>query len=198
MSNPRTTNEPPLLLTVGHSTHPIERFADLVTRHDVEVLVDVRSQPYSRFAPQFNREALKEAMTALSVRYVFLGRELGGRPDGGEYYDDDGHVLYGRVAASSLFNEGLDRLAAGMKSHRLAIMCSEEDPTACHRRLLVARVLRDRGAQILHLRGDGRTQDDSDLGGGTQGDLFSGFEESAWRSTRSVSPRKAPLNSSAS
>lgn len=186
------------VLTVGHSNHPLARFVALLRAHDVEAVVDVRSHPYSRFAPQFNRESLMASLSAEGVKYVFLGRELGGRPGGDEYYDDDGHVLYGRVAETPLFNDGIARLEDGLSRYRLVLMCSEEDPTDCHRRLLVTRVLNDRGIEVLHVRGDGRVQRERDLAGGAQGDIFNGFQETAWRSTRSVSPRRAPLSSSAS
>lgn len=187
-----------LLLTVGHSSHSLDHFLGLLATHGVGVLADIRSHPYSRFAPHFNREPLLQALARQRVEYDFLGRELGGRPEGAEYYDDEGHVLYGRVAGSVLFAAGLERLERGRGRSRVAIMCSEEDPMHCHRRLLVARVLLERGVDVLHLRGDGRLQRDGELGGATQGDLFNGFEEAAWRSTRSVSPRRAPLSSSVS
>jgi len=186
------------LLTVGHSNHPIEHFVALVREHSVEALIDVRSSPYSRFAPQFNREALKATLERHGIRYGFLGRELGGRPEDEQYYDEEGHVLYGRVAASVVFQAGIERLERGLDGYRIAIMCSEEDPTNCHRRLLVARVLLDRGVDVVHLRGDGRQQRDGELGAMGQGDIFNGFEEKAWRSTRSVSPRKARASSSIS
>jgi uncharacterized protein (DUF488 family) len=163
----------------------------------IEVVVDVRSSPYSRFAPHFNTDPLGTSLRAAGLKYVFLGRELGGRPDG-TFYDHEGHVLYGRVARSPLFNEGLERLQRGLRAHRVAVMCAEEDPTDCHRRLLVARVLLDRGVVVRHVRGDGRVQDEAELGGFPQGELFNGFEESAWRSTRSVSRGRALLSSSGS
>lgn len=187
-----------MLLTVGHSNHTLDRFLELIAGAGIEVLVDVRSHPYSRFAPQFNREALAAAVRAADRKYLFLGQELGGRPTGDDYYDEEGHVLYGRVARSTFFSEGLERLEKGLRSHRVAVMCSEEDPTDCHRRLLVTRVLLDRGVAVSHLRGDGRLQSEADFGGFGQGDLFNGFEEAAWRSTRSVSPARALLSSSSS
>jgi uncharacterized protein (DUF488 family) len=187
-----------LLLTVGHSSHSLDHFLGLLTTQAVELLADVRSHPYSRFAPHFNREPLVQALAERRIAYDFLGRELGGRPEGAEYYDDEGHVLYGRVADSPSFAAGLERLEQRRGRSRVAIMCSEEDPTHCHRRLLVARVLLERGVDLLHLRGDGRLQRDGELGGAAQGNLFNGFEEAAWRSTRSVSPRRAPLSSSVS
>jgi uncharacterized protein (DUF488 family) len=186
------------VMTVGHSNHPLERFLALLRSQGVEVVVDVRSHPYSRFATQFNREALLASLTDEGIKYVFLGRELGGRPEGDGLYDDDGHVLYGRVAQSELFQAGIARLENGLSRYRLALMCSEEDPTDCHRRLLVTRVLNDRGVEVVHVRGDGRVQHECDLHDGAQGDIFNGFEETAWRSTRSVSPGRAPASSSAS
>jgi uncharacterized protein (DUF488 family) len=194
----RPTGSAATVFTVGHSNHPFDRLVVLLRSHDLDLVVDVRSRPYSCFAPQFNREALMASLPNEGIAYIFLGRELGGRPDGERYYDEDGHVLYGRVADSRLFHEGIAQLEEGMGRYRLALMCSEEDPTECHRRLLVTRVLSDRGAKVLHLRGDGRVQHEADLAGNAQGDIFNGFEEAAWRSTRSVSPRRAPLTSSAS
>ena len=92
-----------------------------------------------------------------------MGRELGGRPAGAEFYDQEGHVLYSRVAESSLFLEGLERLQEGLREFRLALLCSEENPAACHRRLLVGRVLAERGVAIDHIRGDGRLQSEAEL-----------------------------------
>ncbi len=186
------------LLTVGHSNHSFEHFVALLNEHRVQVLLDVRSSPYSRFAPQFNREALKATLASTSIKYGFLGGELGGRPEGDGYYDEEGHVLYGRVARSPFFIAGIERLVRGLGDFRIAIMCSEEDPTHCHRRLLVTRVLIDRGVDVVHIRGDGRLQPDGELAAVAQGDIFNGFEEKAWRSTRSVSQRRAPISSSAS
>jgi len=194
LPKPATAN----VLTVGHSNHSIERFLALLESQRVEVIADVRSHPYSRFVAHFNREALSKALADRGLNYAFFGSELGGRPDGDEFYDDEGHVLYGRVACTDFFTSGVDRLDNGLRRFRVAIMCSEEDPTDCHRRLLVTRVLVTRGVEVVHLRGDGRLQREAGLGDPQQGDLFNGFEETAWRSTRSVSRRRAPIASSAS
>jgi len=187
-----------MLFSVGHSNKTIDHFVGLLRRQAVEVVVDVRSSPYSRFATHFNREALKETLERAGMRYAFLGQELGGRPDGDEFYDDEGHVLYGRVAQTSLFLSGIERLERGLERFRLAMMCSEEDPTDCHRRLLVTRVLDDRGISVVHIRADGALQPEGALGGLAQGDIFNGFEEKAWRSTRSASQRRQPVSSSTS
>lgn len=154
---------PGRILTLGHSNHPLERFLGLLRRHEIQVLVDVRSHPYSRFAPHFDSRSLKDAVTRASIKYLFLGKELGGRPDGPSFYDAEGYVLYSRVAESPLFLAGIQRLENGIQKFRVAMMCSEEDPTGCHRRLLVGRVLKGHGVQVDHIRGDGRLQSESDV-----------------------------------
>src|SRR5579871_3977660 len=82
--------------SIGHSSHAAELFSELLARHAIQVLVDVRSAPYSRYAPQFDREILQQSLQKANVKYLFLGRELGGRPGNLDYYDADGHVLYSR------------------------------------------------------------------------------------------------------
>lgn len=112
------------LYTIGHSNHAPEVFLDLLARHGIEVLVDVRSQPYSRYAAHFDKPGLTALVTGAGVKYLFLGKELGGRPESAEFYDPaDGRVLYDRVAASSLFLGGLARLETGLQKYRVAIMC---------------------------------------------------------------------------
>ena len=191
--------------TIGHSNHPLERFLDLLAQHRIAVLADVRSSPYSRYASQFNREALRPALQARKIKYLFLGDLLGGRAEDPQFYDDDGHVLYGRLAESPGFRQGIERLIEGLARFRTAILCGEEDPTDCHRRLLVGRVLQQRGVGVVHLRGDGRAQTEAELAADenfrkTRGqlNLFETQEPGEWKSTLSVSPRRAPPSSSSS
>jgi uncharacterized protein (DUF488 family) len=167
-------------------------------RHAIEVLVDVRSQPYSRYAPQFNQEALRRAVTQAGIAYRYLGKELGGRPAQRAFYDEGGHVVYARVAQSGAFQQGLRQLAAASQRHRVAIMCSEENPAQCHRYLLIGRALAEHNITLHHIRGDGRiqTSDELERAAGDQPAL-PGFEEYRWRSTRSVSPRRPRRSSSA-
>jgi len=181
------------LLSIGHSTHDFERFLDLLSGHHVDVLADVRSSPFSRYAPQFDRTALENGIGHAGIKYVFLGRELGGRPVGDEYYDREGHVLYGRVANSPLFLIGLERLRRGMQQYCIAILCSEEDPAVCHRALLIGKVLAGQGVRIQHIRGDGTVQSQRDLLGDTAGvpvvlqlSLIGEQERSGWRSLHPV------------
>lgn len=176
--------------TIGHSNHDMSTFIDLLRGQRIEVLADVRSQPFSRFKPQFNRRPLKSSLGEAKIRYVFLGDELGGRPPESKFFDEEGHVLYGEVAKTPRFLAGLDRLLDGWKKFRVAMMCSEENPTDCHRRLLVTRVLVKRGVPVIHVRGNGTTISEAAFAvrqvRPAQPALF-GQEDAPWRSTRSVS-----------
>jgi uncharacterized protein (DUF488 family) len=190
------------VFTIGHSNHTLEHLLSLLKLHDVQVVVDARSQPYSKFAAQFEQDRLKAALQEAGIRYVFLGRELGGRPKGEEFYDSEGHVLYDRVAATSLFREGLSRLEKGIREYTVAMLCAEENPAECHRRLLVARVLVDHGIRVEHIRGDGRIQTEEEVAAETdpnrdQMPLFQKFEAKPWKSIPSVSRRRRPSSSSA-
>jgi uncharacterized protein (DUF488 family) len=181
----------PVLYTIGHSRHSIEKVLDLLRGHDVSTVVDVRSQPVSRFSPQFNRRALERSLAHAGVRYRFEGDNLGGRPSGQDFYDSDGRVRYDALAASEQFRRGIDDLISlAGSTGGAAIMCAEEDPKSCHRRLLIGRVLRERGIEVLHIRGDGRVEPQSLPPMPRQAVLIEGDSEAIpWRSARPARPR---------
>jgi uncharacterized protein (DUF488 family) len=200
-------NTPPTVYTVGHSNHALGAFLALLERHGIRTLVDVRSQPYSRYATHFNREELESAVERRQIKYVFGGDDLGGRPIGAGFYDAQSHVRYGRVAASLWFRAGIEALLDEAVLAKTAILCSEEDPTGCHRHLLIARVLAEQGVLVLHIRADDREQPEAELATPPPSPdveqlyLFgkpepAQSEVDTWRSLRPVSPRKAPPNSS--
>lgn len=192
------------IFSIGHSNHPIEAFLDLLRLYRIAVLVDVRSAPYSRYVPHFNPENLKATLKEQGFQYLYMGKELGGRPEGAEFYDADGRVYYDRLAEAPLFLGGLERLITGGGRYRVAMMCSEEDPTHCHRRLLIGRVLTARGVPFTHIRGDGRLQSEAEVSAAEQTPeeaagqmaLFPTEEVTDWKSIRSVSPKKPPPSSS--
>lgn len=177
---------PDILFTIGHSNHRPEHFQKLLAESELDVIVDVRSWPHSRYVEWADRAVLPDLAGAVDVKYLFLGDRLGGRPDDGACYDGEGHVLYGRVAASEEFRQGLERLKQGIRRCRVAIMCSEENPEFCHRRLLVAKVLLDEGIGVANIRGDGRIEVEPGPIDLSEGALFD-ERERLWRSTRSVS-----------
>jgi uncharacterized protein (DUF488 family) len=149
------------LYTIGHSTHPLEKFLALLKTHGITALCDVRSIPYSRTNPQFNREEFSQHLRLVGIAYVFLGRELGGRSDDPSCYDD-GRVQYDRLARKNLFRKGLDRLQEGAKKYRLSLMCAEKDPLECHRTILVARHLEALGFAVEHIHADGHLESHAD------------------------------------
>ena len=148
---------PPTVLTIGHSTHPFERFLALLDAHGVTAVADVRSAPYSRFQPQFNREPVQQALKEHGIAYVFLGRELGARSEDRACYED-GRVQYRKLAGTDLFQSGLERVVQGAHSHRLALLCAEKEPLDCHRTFLVGRELEARGVSVAHIHADGRLE----------------------------------------
>jgi len=150
------TNETPVF-TVGHSTHSAEVFVALLHQHGIEALADVRSSPFSRFNPQFNRENLERSLKENGIRYVFLGKELGARSDDRSCYDH-GQVQYARLAQTDLFRSGLDRVLQGAARYRVALMCAEKEPLECHRTILVAKALAERGKPVQHIHADGHLE----------------------------------------
>ncbi|MBI2172497.1 MAG: DUF488 family protein [Chloroflexi bacterium] len=195
------------IYTIGHSNQTLESFLLLLSGHAVGVVVDVRSTPTSKYSPQFNGATLAVSLTRSGFKYVSMGLELGGRPSTSSYYDVKHRVLYDQVAQSSAFKQGIQRLQKGSESDTIAVMCSEEDPTHCHRRLLVGRVLGEAGVQVAHIRADGSLQTEAELARLEQATerepqlaLFeSPGEYRAWRSAKpipSASRKDAPRTSS--
>lgn len=146
------------VFTIGHSTHEQCRFIDLLRQHNITVVCDVRSKPYSRMNPQFNREELERALRANGITYHFLGEELGARSEDPDCYEG-GKVQYARLARTDLFNRGLKLLLSEVKDgFRVALMCAEKEPLECHRTILVARHLAVLGVPVAHIHASGRLE----------------------------------------
>lgn len=141
------------VFTIGHSTHSSEVFVEMLRDHIVSVLADVRSAPYSRFNPQFNKDLLAQYLTTQGMKYVFLGRELGARSEDPSCYEN-GQVQYARLARTELFERGIQRVIRGAQDHCIVLMCAEKEPLECHRTLLVARALARLGMDVQHIRAD--------------------------------------------
>lgn len=142
------------VFTIGHSNHSWEAFAALLELHGVGVVADVRSAPYSRFNPHFDREAFSGALKERGMAYVYLGRELGGRSEDPGCYEG-GRIRYDRIALTDRFGDGIERLVRGAGKHRIALMCAEKEPLDCHRTLLVAPALERKGVDVAHVLADG-------------------------------------------
>jgi uncharacterized protein (DUF488 family) len=147
-----------VVYTIGHSTHELARFLELLRRCDIEAVADVRSSPYSQWMPQFNREPFGDKLGEAGIQYVFLGDELGARRDEPACYVD-GQARYEKIAELPAFIEGVKRVQQGAAKMRVALMCAEKDPTECHRAVLVGRVLVDKGLSVRHILSDGAVEE---------------------------------------
>jgi uncharacterized protein (DUF488 family) len=171
------------VLTIGHSTHSWERFLALLRSANVTAVADVRTSPYSRHYPHFNRDDLRDELRLDGISYVFLGKELGGRPSERKFYCE-GVADYEKMTQASGFSKGLDRVIEGARTYRIALMCSERDPLDCHRCLLVGRALAQRGVRVSHILDNGSVVGHSEIedrllevSGRTADDLFAAREE---------------------
>ena len=126
----------------------------LLHQHGITALADVRSHPYSRYLPHFNQSALKASLNKERIYYVFLGKELGARPDDPDCYVED-KAVYEKIAATETFKAGIQRLIKGAQQHRIALVCAEKDPITCHRAILVCQHLRHQDLEINHILKDG-------------------------------------------
>ena len=158
------TPETRAILTVGHSNLSYAGFLDLLRGSGVTAVADVRSAPYSRYSPQFDRETLRDSLRQDDVPYAFLGDALGGRPQDSGLFRD-GVADYEKMAATASFAEGLGRVVAGAGRHRIVLMCSEQDPLDCHRCLLVGRALTQRQVCVRHILADGSQVDHAKIEG---------------------------------
>jgi uncharacterized protein (DUF488 family) len=146
------------LFTVGHSNLEADALIELLRGAGVTAVADVRSSPYSRRLPQFNRPALEAVLRTNGIAYVFLGAELGGRPASAELYDAEGWADYELVRKTDLFGDGIDRVRRGLRRYAVALLCGEEDPLDCHRGLMITPALKEIGLLPLHLRRGGRIE----------------------------------------
>lgn len=151
------------LFTIGHSNLSIEAFVLLLQKHQITAVVDVRSHPFSRYLPHFNQSEIKASLSSVGIQYVFLGKELGARPEDLSCYDLSGKALYERIAATPLFSEGIQRLLKGAASYKVSLMCAEKDPMTCHRTILVCHKVKDFNVQINHILSDGNLESHQDL-----------------------------------
>ena len=132
----------PIIFTIGHSTRNLEEFLSLLKQNGIDAVADVRSSPFSRHMPHFNREPLRRALVSNGIQYVFLGEELGARRQEDECYVE-GVAKYELIESTKAFASGLERIRSGAHKFRVALMCSEKDPITCHRTILVGRALKN-------------------------------------------------------
>lgn len=134
----------PVIYTIGHSTHPIEYFIELLKLHNVNCVVDVRSLAASRFNPQYNKKALVTSLSNQGVAYLHFGEEFGARQTDPSLLDEEGRVDFEKIRNSEKFARGIERLAKGlMEGYTIGLMCSESEPLYCHRFSMISVALTD-------------------------------------------------------
>ena len=152
------------IYTIGHSNHTWQVFSALLNENRIELLIDVRSRPYSRWAAFANKTRLPELLASEKIDYVFMGNSLGGRPEEPAFYGTDGLPDYGSIERSKRFEQSVKQLIELASNSKTAIMCSEEDPSKCHRHLLIEPNLIEAGAGVFHIRRDGSALTSDKLG----------------------------------
>lgn len=154
----------PVIYTVGHSTHPIGYFAELLITHHVNCLVDVRSVAASRFNPQYNKKALQEFLAKYQVTYLHFGEEFGARRTEPELRDENGRVDFEKVRQSEKFRSGMQRLKNGIaKGYTIALMCAEAEPLECHRFGMITPALVEADFEVLHILKNNHIETNAEL-----------------------------------
>lgn len=147
------------LYTIGHGNRTPENFIGLLRDFKIQYLIDVRSQPYSKFNPHFNQNELKFFLENHGIKYVFMGDTIGGRPKDVSCYDHEGKIDYEIVKNKTFFQTGIDRLRiAYKKDFNVVLMCSESNPCECHRSKLIGRVLANDNITLKHIDENGKTK----------------------------------------
>ena len=153
-----------IIYTVGHSTHSIEYFVELIKKFDVNCIVDVRSIAASRFNPQYNKEALSNYLKKQGIKYLHFDKEFGARQDSPSVLDEENKVNFEKVRTQQSFNDGVFRLVKGIEAgYNIALMCSESEPFDCHRFVMVAVGLAQEGFEVKHILKDKTLVTNADL-----------------------------------
>ena len=145
------------LFTIGYSSFSAEEFIGVLHSHNIKAVVDVRSQPYSKFHPDYNKQSLPSVLRENGIQYVFLGKELGARRDEPACYKN-GRVIYPLVMEAKGFKDGVKRLLTGIEKMRVTLMCAEKDPITCHRTILICRYLMSHEIDIKHILPKGKVE----------------------------------------
>lgn len=145
------------VFTIGHSNHLFSHFLELIQKNNINMVVDVRTSPYSKYSPHFNKKPFNKALTDSGIKYVFLGNKIGGKPRDVKFYHED-KLVYHRLEKDKKYQDGLKELINLTKENLMVIMCSEEDPNRCHRHHLISQSLLKHGYQVSHIRGNGELE----------------------------------------
>lgn len=143
------------IYTIGYGNRPISNFIQLLQKFEIEILIDVRTNPFSRFNPEFRAKKLELHLINHEIKYLFLGTELGGKPSDLDCYTN-GEVDYSKIQSKDFFIAGIkEAINLNHEGLRVVLMCAEQSPLQCHRKALIGDFLKNKGFEILHIDKDG-------------------------------------------
>ncbi len=178
------------IYTIGYGNRSIDEFMALLRRYEIHHLVDLRSQPYSRFHPEFSQVALEAMLKRQHIRYIFLGEQLGGRPQDTTCYVN-GKVDYALLRERSFYRQGIQRLhTAWEKQARMVLMCSEQKPQECHRSKLIGNTLSQMGIVVVHIDESGKPKSQEQVDELLSGGQLALFDDPALNTKISLSRKK--------
>jgi uncharacterized protein (DUF488 family) len=145
------------VFTIGHSNHLFSSFLELIQENNINLVVDVRSSPYSKYSPHFNKKPLQNALEDSNIEYAYIGNKIGGKPRDNKFYHQD-KVLYHLLEKDDNYQDGIRDLMDLIQDKNVVLMCSEENPYHCHRHHLISQSLLKNGFSITHIRGNGELE----------------------------------------
>ncbi len=155
-----------MIYTIGHSNYDCDYFMELLFKFKINTVVDVRSVPFSKYVPHFNKDNIKNLLNNYGIHHVYMGEELGIIKDNSSLLSKDGYLDYEKVKETVLFKNGIIRIRDGFsKGYTIAIMCTEKDPIDCHRSILIGRELHKEKYDIVHILFDGSMETQIQLEG---------------------------------
>jgi uncharacterized protein (DUF488 family) len=161
-----------MIYSIGHSNREVDDFISLLQTYEIEYLIDVRSSPYSKMFPVYNRETFQDLLKQKGFTYLYLGDLLGGLPKDPDCYieytdkkkEGARKIDYSKIEKKEFYVTGLERLkTAHAKGLKVAVMCSELNPEECHRSKLIGVSLQKDGIIMQHISRNGKLTDQNEV-----------------------------------
>jgi uncharacterized protein (DUF488 family) len=159
--SPRSEGSSPTVYTLGHAQGGFDEFTGVLGAREITLAVDIRSKPWLKWAKQFNKEEMEARLPSAGIEYLWLGKHLGGRPGGDQFYDAEEHALYQPISEEPWFLKAIGQVEYEAERRGVALVCVEEVPEKCHRYHLLGRVLREREMNVTHIRRGGALESQS-------------------------------------
>lgn len=152
------------IYAIGHSNYQLEKLVDMLKKYNIDVVVDIRETPYSKYNVQYNKEVFQESLKKQGFKYIYMGNEFGARRSDKGTYTKEGYADFEKVEKEEIFLEGIERLVKGCKmGYKIALLGAMQDPIRCHRSILLGRVLEQRGFNIKYIMHEGNLSCQEDI-----------------------------------